>query len=182
MAQLGSGIDELGDNGFQMASGSGSSHAFSQKDESLLGTNAAALDEDEVVSDNTIVRETSHRSNVLFSQICISGGVVLGSTSLAFTDSVDLLVELGSVVVAELTSSSDAPGDTGRMPGTDTSDFSVTSVGFFLKMTDSPSGHDTGKTFTLGDTDDIDKLVLLENVVDSDLFFEEGVGKSNLVG
>lgn len=46
------------------------------------------------------MRETSQRSDVLFSDIGIGGGVVLGSSSLALSDSVDLLVELSPVEVS----------------------------------------------------------------------------------
>lgn len=181
MAQLGGSIDELRLDGFQVRSGSGGGHRFSKQNESLLGSDAAALDEEEVVSDNTVVGETSHGSDVLFGQISLSGGVVLGSTSLALTDSVYFLVELGSVIVAQLTGSGNTPGDTGRMPGTDTSDLSVTSVGFFLEMSNTPSLHDTSETFTLGDTDDVEELVLLEDGVNSDLLLEERVDKVDLV-
>ena len=181
MAQLGRSIDELGINGFQMGSRSGRSHGFSQKNESLLGTNTAALDEKEVISDNTIVREATHGGDVLFCQISVSGGVVLGSTSLTLTDSVYFLVELGSVIVSELTSSGDGPGNTRRMPGTDTSDFSVTSVGFLLEMADTPSFHNTSKSFTLSDTNDVNKLVLREDTINSDFLFEEGVNEGNLI-
>ena len=154
---------------------------FSQQHKSLLRTNATSLNQNEVVSDNTIVRETTNRSNILLGQISISGSVVLGSTSLTLTDSVDFLVELSSVVVTELTSSSDTPGNSGRMPGTDTSDFSVTSVGFLLEMSGSPSGHDTSKSFTLGDTNNINEFILIEDIVDSDVLIEEGVSEGNLI-
>lgn len=126
--------------------------------------------------------ETAHRSNVLLGQVSVSSGVVLGASPLALADSVDLLVCLGSVVVAQLTSSGHAPGDSGRMPSTDTADLSVTSVGFFLEMTDAPSFHDAGESLALGDTDNVEKFVLLEDRVDSDFLFEEGVGEGDLLG
>ena len=107
-------------------------HGFSQKSESLLGSDGASLDDDEIVSNDTVVRESSHRSDVLFSNIVGSGGVVLGSVSFTLSDSVDFLVQFGSVVVTQLTSSGYSPGNSGGMPSSDTSDFSVTSVGFLL--------------------------------------------------
>ena len=66
------------------------------------------------------------------------------------------------------------------MPGTDTSDLSVTSVGLFLKMSDAPSLDDTGESLTLSNTDDVDDFVLSEDVVDADLLFEVGVGEVDL--
>lgn len=66
------------------------------------------------------------------------------------------------------------------MPGTDTSDLSVTSVGLLLKMSDAPSLDDTGESLTLSNTDDVDDFVLSEDVVDADLLFEVGVGEVDL--
>ena len=127
------------------------------------------------------MRESSQRSDVLLSGVSISGGVVLGSSSLALADSVDLLVEFGSVEVSGLTSSGDGPGHSSGMPSSDTSDFSVTSVGFLLEMSHTPSLHDTGKSFTLGDTNNVDDFVLSEDVVNSDLLLEESMNKVDLV-
>lgn len=100
MSELGRSIDELEVDGLQELARSGGKEGFSEENESLLGTDAAALDDDEVISDNTVVRETTQRSDVLLSNISIGGGIVLGTSSLALADSVDLLVELSSVEVA----------------------------------------------------------------------------------
>ena len=155
-----------------MFPGGGGDHTLSQQQESLLGTDGAALQDDEVLSHDTVVRETTQRSDVLLGDIVFSGGVVLDTAAFALSDSVDLLVEFGSVEETFLTSSGDSPGDSGRMPGTDTSDLSVTSVGFLLQVTGSPSLHDTGESFTFGDTDNVDEFVLGEHLVDSDLLLE----------
>lgn len=181
MTQLGGSIDELEVDGFEELAGSGGKEGFSKENESLLGTNAAALDDDEIISNNTIVGEATKRSDVLLSDIGISGSVVLGSTSLSLSDSVDLLVELSSVEVSRLTSSGNTPGDSSGMPGTDTSDLSVTSVGLLLKVTDSPSLDDASVSLTLGYTDNVKDLVLTEDVVDSDLLFEVGVSEGDLL-
>lgn len=66
------------------------------------------------------------------------------------------------------------------MPGTDTSDFPVTSVGLLLQMSHAPSLDDAGVSLTLSDTDDVDDFVLSEDVVDADLLFEVGVGEVDL--
>lgn len=156
-------------------------HRFSEKHESLLGTNTAALDHQEVVSDDTVVWEASHWSDVLFGEIGLSGGVIFSSSSLALSDSVDLFVHFGSVEVTFLTGSGDSPSDSGWMPGTDTSDLSVTSVGFLLQMSDTPSLDDASESFTLGNTDNIDQLVFTEDLIDSNFLFKEAVGEVNLV-
>jgi len=49
------------------------------------------------------------------------------------------------------------------MPGTDTSNLSETFVSLSRKLLGSPSSCDTGETVTLGDGDDINHLILLEN-------------------
>jgi hypothetical protein len=49
------------------------------------------------------------------------------------------------------------------MPGSDTSDSSVTSMGFFLLMSNTESFDDTGNSFTSGNTNNINVLVLLED-------------------
>lgn len=46
----------------------------------------------------------------------------------ALADAIDLLVHLGTVMVALLTGASDGELDTGRMPGTDTGNLAETLV------------------------------------------------------
>ena len=127
------------------------------------------------------MRETSQSSNVLFGNISFSGSIVLGSTSSSFSDSVDFLVQLGSVVISTLTSSGNTPGDSSRMPSSDTSDFSVTSMRFLLEMFDSPSSHYTFKSMTLSDTNNVKNIILAEDVIDSNLLFKESLNESNFV-
>lgn len=67
------------------------------------------------------------------------------------------------------------------MPGSDTADFSVTSVGFLLQMSNTPSLHDTGKSFTLCDTDNVNDFVLAEDLIDSDFLLKEPVGEVNFL-
>ena len=181
VTHLGRSIDELEVDFFELFSGVGNKHGLSEEEESLLGTNSAALEHHVVVSDNTVVREASHGGDVLFGDIDFSGGIVFSSTSFSLSNSIDLLVEFGSMEVTALTSSGNSPGDTGRMPSADTSDFSVTSVGFLLKMADTPSLHDTGEPFSLGDTDDINHFILVEDLVNPDFLFKVLVGEVDLL-
>lgn len=67
------------------------------------------------------------------------------------------------------------------MPSTDTSDLSVTSVGFLLQVSNTPSLDHTSVSLTLGNTDHIKDLVLTEDVVNSDLLFEVGVSEIDLL-
>jgi len=73
----------------------------------LLGSDAAALEHDKVVLDFTVVGETTHWSDRFVSEIGLSGSVVLDEFTTvlvdSFTDSVDLLVDLGTMMVTLLT-------------------------------------------------------------------------------
>lgn len=125
--------------------------------------------------------EASHRSDVLFSDISLSGSVVLGSTSFSLSDSVDLFVEFGSVEITFLTSSGNSPGNSRGMPSSDTSDLSVTSVRFLLQVSNTPSLDNTSETLTLGNTNNVDEFVLVEDLINSDFFFEKSVSEVNLI-
>jgi hypothetical protein len=146
--------------------------ALSEDDGSLAGTNDAALNHNEVLVDLTVVGEPTERSDVLLDGVGLSGGVVLGSTDGTSADSVDLLVEFSSVVVAELTSSCDGPLNGSGMPGTDTTDLSETSVGLSGKAGDTESLDDTGGSLTSGHTNSIDHLELVEDLANGDFTLE----------
>jgi hypothetical protein len=88
----------------------------------------------------------------------------------------------GTVVVSVLTSTGNGPLDVVRVPSTNTGDLTQTLVGLTGKLGGTPTGGDTGETVTLGDGDDINHLVLLEDAVDVDGLLEEVAGKVNLVG
>jgi hypothetical protein len=128
------------------------------------------------------VGETTHGVDSLLSKIGIGGGVVVDLAVGAFpgfSDFVDLLVHLGTVVITVLTGASDLELDAGRVPSTDATNLAETSVGLTGKASDTPTSGDTLKTFTLGHTNDIDHLVLGEDGVDGDGLFEETVTPVN---
>ena len=125
--------------------------------------------------------ETTHGGDSLFGEIVL-GHSVMRILAEGLADSVDLLVDLGSVVETVLTSSGHSVGDSGRMPRTDTSDLSLASVSLSSKDGDTPSLNDASVSVTLGDTDNIDHLILSEDGVDGDLLLEELSAEVNLVG
>jgi len=183
VTHLGGGIDELEVDLFKSSSGNLREQALSEDDGSLLGADAATLDEDEIFIDDTVVGETTQRSDVLFGQIVGSGGVVgLFVVSDTDTDSVDFLVHFGSVVITVLTSSGNLESNSGRMPSTDTTDLSETSMGLSGESLGTESGGDTFVTFTLGNTEDIDHFVLVEDLGNSDFLFEVLSGEIDLLG
>ena len=122
--------------------------------------------------DNTVVGEATKRSNVLFNSISLSGSVVLGATNSTGTDSVDLLVEFSSTVVAELTGTGDGPLNGSGMPSSDTTDLAETSVGLARHAGDTESLDDTGGSLTAGNTDGVDHLELVEDLSDGDFTLE----------
>lgn len=68
------------------------------------------------------------------------------------------------------------------MPGSNTTDSSETSVSLSGKSADTESLDDTVGTFTSGDSDDVDHLVVLENLTDGDLVFELLLSPVDLLG
>ena len=118
------------------------------------------------------MRETTERSDVLLDSVGLSGGVVLGSADGASSDSVDLLVELSSVVIAELTGTGDGPLNGSGMPSTDTTDLAETSVGLSGKAGHTESLDDTGSSLTTSDTDSVDHLELVEDLTNGDFTLE----------
>jgi len=183
VTDLTGGIDEFKVDLFKGGSANLRNQRLSQDEGSLLGTDTATLDEDEVLLDDTVVGEATQRSDGLFGQIVNSGSVVnttfISDTN---TDSVDFLVHIGSVVITQLTGSSDGESNSGRMPSTDTTDSSKTSMGLSGKSLGSESLSDTRVTLTLGNTEDINHFVLVEDLGDSDFLFEVRLGEVDLLG
>jgi len=143
----------------------------------LLGTDTAALEHDKVVLDFTVVGETTHWSDGFISEIGLSGCIVLDEFATILVDSlsdtVDLLVDLGTMMVALLTRSGDRIGDSGWMPCTDTSDLPQTFVGLTWKFLGMPTGGDTFFSFSFVNPDDVDHFILGEDGVHIDWFLKQ---------
>ena len=182
VTKLAAGIDELKLNSFQSASADLRDEGLSEDEWSLLGTDAATLDQEEVVLNDTVVREASQRSDGLLGEISGGHGVVLATfVSDTSADSVHLLVDLSSVMVTHLTTSGDGELNLGRMPSTDTTNSSQTSMGLSWQSSDTESVCDAFVTLTLSDTDDINHLVLVEDVGDADFLLEVVISEFDLV-
>ncbi len=108
-------------------------------------------------------------------------GLGIGLVS-ARANTVDLLVDLGSVMVALLTGSGHSERDTTWMPCTDAGHFAQTLVGLSGQLAGVPSGSDTLVTSTLGHTNRVDHFVLGKYLVDGDLLLEVVSGELDLVG
>lgn len=92
------------------------------------------------------------------------------------------MVDRGTVVVTHLTGTGHSPLDVVRVPGTDTSNLAETLVSLARKLLGAPTGGDTAETVTLGDGNDINHLILLEDGVDGDGLLEEVLAEVDLVG
>jgi len=183
VTHLGGGIDEFKVDLFKSSSTNLGNQTLSQDEGSLLGTNTAALDDDEVLLDNTVMGETTQGSDGLFSQISSSGSVV--STTFVLntnTDSIDFLVHFSSVMVTQLTGSGDGESYSGRMPSSDTSNLSETSMGLSGESLGTESGGDTFVSLTLGNTENVNHFIVVNDLGDSDFLFEVLLGEINLLG
>jgi hypothetical protein len=85
------------------------------------------------------------------------------------------------MVITILTSTSNSPLNVGWMPSTDTGNLSETLVCLSRKLLGSPSAGDTGEAVTLGNSNNIDHLILLEDSAYLDWLLKETVGEINLV-
>lgn len=180
MTEFGRGIDPFEVDLLESLARCVGVERFAESDDSLLDTGDGALEQDEVVLDLTIVDESTQTKWLL---ACLMSGqekvnircdlladnIELGSSVLlvsALTDTVDLVVDRGTMMVTILTSTSDSPLDVGRMPSTDTGDLSETLVCLSRQLLGSPSAGDTLETMTLGHSNGINNFVLFEDGID----------------
>merc|ERR1719511_319465 len=186
VTHLGRGVDELEFDVLQSGPLGVNQKRLSQGQDPLLGSDAAALDHDEVLLNHTVVWESTHGVDALVGGVVLGGGVVLYQLSVLLVithlDLVDLLGDLGTGMVTLLTSTGDSVLDTRRMPGSDTSDLVKTLVRLARQLLGVPSGSNTLESFSLGDTDQIYHLVLGKDIEDRNGLLEHAVGVVDLVG
>jgi len=84
-------------------------------------------------------------------------------------------------MVTVLTSTGNSPLHVVRMPCSDTGDLSETLVRLSRQLLCSPTGSNTLVTLTLGNGDNVDNLVLLEDGVDGDRLLKEITGEVDLL-
>merc|ERR1712032_122859 len=129
--------------------------------------------------------EAAHGVDGLVREVVVGCGVVLDQLSVlhlvTLPDSVDLLVDLSSVVVALLTSSGHSVLDPAGMPSSNTSDLPQTLVSLSGQLLSVPPGGDALKTVALGHTNHVNHLVLGEHCGDGNLLLEMVPGEVNLV-
>ena len=178
MAKLGRGVNELERNLLKVTARGVDLVRLTDGKNTLLHTRAATLDHDKVVLHNTVVREATHRGDRLLRRVKLRRGRGLVST---VTNAVDLLVQLSTVVVTILTRASHREHNVGRVPGTDTGDLAETLVGLARQLLGTPTGSHTLVTLTLGNTNNVDVLVLREQAANIHSLLKETVGKVHLL-
>ena len=180
MTNLGRGIDEFN---FEFEGSEGRSlweKSLSNGDLSLSWSTDSTFNEEEIFVNDTVMWESTEWGDVLGVSISFGRGVVVDTSDSTLTNSVDLLVDVSSMEVTEITSSSNSPLDCRWMPGTNTSDLSETSSSLSWKSRDTESLDNTLSTLTSGNGDGIDHLVVLENFTDGDFTLELGDSPVNL--
>jgi len=181
MSVLGGSIDEL-DVKLLCLPGLGAWHErLAESDWSLAGTSHAALKEDEVFFDCAVMREATHRSDVLVDGISIAHGVVGDSADLAGSDAVDFLVELGSRVVTLLTTAGNSPLDGGGMPRSDTGDFAEASMRLTVEPGASEPLDGANCALTAGDANGVDDVVHVEDIADAEFLLELAIAPIDLL-
>ena len=182
VTDLGSGIDEFN---LELVGGERAGlwkEGLSDGDLSLSWSHNVTSDEKEVLVDNTVMWESTDWGNVLDMGIGLSGGVVLDVSNGTSSNSVDLLIDLSSVVVTEVTSSSNSPLNSRWMPSSDTGNLSETSMSLSWKSGNSESLDDTLSSLTSGNGNGINHLVVLEDLTDGDFVLELGDSPVDLLG
>ncbi len=182
VAHFGGCIDELDVDGSELLLVGRREDGFSHCDDLLFGANDATLDHEEVLVDLTVVREASERGDVLLDEISLGGGIVLDATDGTSTNAVDLLVEFSTMMITELTRSSNSPLNGHWMPGTNTGDLSQTSMGLSGKSRDTESLDDTSSTLTAGNSDGINALVVVEDLTNRDILLKVLLSPLDLIG
>jgi len=98
---------------------------LAQSDRTLLRADATPTDHHEVLVDHPVVREAAHRVNVLAGDVELGGAILFADVGeTRFSQAVNLLVDLGSVVVTLLTRASNSELNARWMPGSGTGDLS----------------------------------------------------------
>ena len=172
MADLGGSIDELDLEFVGVERLVWLEERLSNGDLSLLWTHNGTSEEEEVLVDNTVVWETTDWSDSLGIWISFGGGIVQGTSNNTGANSVDLMVQLSSVVVTKVTRSSNSPLNGRWMPGTNTADLSQTSVGLSSQSAHTRSLNYTLSSLTSSNGNGVNHLVISENLTNRDFTFE----------
>lgn len=163
MAEFGGGVDEFQGDLFQRSSRHLWQERLSKSNEALARTHDRAFEHHPIFVHLTIVRETTHWSDGLLGQIVLRLGIHrIIFQSLAHP--VDLLVDLGAMMIATLTGPGNLKRDSSRMPRANTSHLSKATMRLPRQACDSPPGHHTIETFSFRGTNHINHFILAKAI------------------
>jgi len=162
-----------------------SQQGLPQGNDPLLCSDDTSLDHQKVTVDLTIMRETSHWSDGLVSQVVLSARVVLDHFAILHMNTssnpVDLLVYLSSMSISLLSCSGDSELDSGRMPGSNTGHFPEPLVGLSRQFLAVPSGGHSLESMAFRDSNAVNEFVLRKDRGDRDTLFQVSSGKVDLL-
>merc|ERR1719320_749620 len=186
VTELGRSVDKLQCDLLQSFPAGLSEQTLSQSKHSLLGSRNASLQHHEIFVHFTVMRETTHRGDGLFSDVIFSGGVVLDHfvvfSVYSTSNTVDLLVSVHTMMISTLTSTWHSKADSGWMPGTNTGNFAKTFVRLSWKLLRSPSECYTSESLSFGYSNNIDHLILSEYRADGNGLLKILLGPVNFIG
>ena len=181
VTNLGGSIDEL-DLSLMSVEGFGwLEERLSDGNLSLLWSHNGTSEQEEIFVDDTIMWESTDWGDVLDMWVGFGRCIVSDSSNGTSSNSEDLMVNLGSMVITKDTRSGDSPLDCGWMPSTNTTNLSVTSSGLGWKSSDTVSLTDTSGSLTSGNGNGINHLGVLEDFSDRDFLLELGDSPLNLL-
>lgn len=178
MAKLGRGVDPLELDLLQSLPARVHEHRLPESDDSLLDSRHSTLQQQEIVLDRSVAHESTHWRDGLLRDVELGRSIAL---VVALADTVDLVIDGRSVVVAHLTSTRNGPLDVAGMPRADTSNLPQTLVRFARQLLGTPTSRDAVEAVALGNSNAINHLVLLEDGGNLDWLLEETVGEVDLV-
>mmetsp|Transcript_3742 Transcript_3742/g.5560 ORF Transcript_3742/g.5560 Transcript_3742/m.5560 type:complete len:268 (+) Transcript_3742:201-1004(+) len=185
MSKLGCSVDELESNFLGSCTGRLRDKSLSESNDSLLWSWNTTLNHNVIFVYFTIMRESTHRSNSLLGKVCFSASIWMNfwlSSSLLLishrtcccSNTVDLFVDLRTVMVSILTCTSNRVLDTCRVPGSNTSNLTKTTMGLTWQTSYAPTSYYTFVSLTLGNSNYINHLILVEYRCNWNLFLKKG--------
>mmetsp|Transcript_15648 Transcript_15648/g.29685 ORF Transcript_15648/g.29685 Transcript_15648/m.29685 type:complete len:319 (-) Transcript_15648:342-1298(-) len=190
VSKLGRRVDELESDLLGGSTRGLRNKGLTQRNDALASSRDASLDHDIVFVHFTVVRKAAHRSDGLGGEIRFRASVrvdlrllpLLGVLASGLANTVDLLVDFGTVMVAVLTGTGHRILDASRVPRADTRHLTQTPVSLTGETRHAPAGDDAFVTLTLGDSNAVDHFILLEHAVDRNFVLEELFAVGDLVG
>merc|ERR1719147_675566 len=158
---------------------------LAEGEHALLGANTAALKHNEVLLDLPILREASHGVDGFVGQVILCGGIVLDQLAIlhlvTLTHSVDLLVDLGSVMVSLLPRPGYSALYPAGMPGSNTSNLPQALVRLPGQLLGVPPTRHALEAMALGHSYYVYHLVLGRDSTHWNLLLKVIPGKLDLI-